>query len=116
MVKRRARLNEENDPLNSTERVLAGLEQAIIPKDEEVDELDTPILETFLINDVVLEQLSKLYLKLQLNISKRNVPEKEVIVEEAIVQLLSLAETDFATLVELLRKRQRNRETGKSYL
>lgn len=213
MTKRRARLNDDNDPLSSTDKVLAGFEQiskAASQPDEvstskEVDKLtsqqdelstskevgkltsqqdelptsrksgkstsqqdrlptskeadkstsqqskseytfdaatsqpdNTPIIQpnsnstiqkanlltsqqvngekislrksTFQISEEVLHQLDKLHLTLQLELGKANAPYKEVIVEEAIVQLLESFNSERTSLIDVLMSRQKSRD------
>ena len=201
MAKRRARLTDENDPLNSTERVLAGFEQVSklksyqdnkstsqqsssssdpelkpelksVPINELVDlsssqlpnkstsqkdnklvsqqdnkptsqqdnksskrqvsfptshqnnklasqlpnkstsqTVNKPKLRksTFQISEEVLNQLEQLHLGLQLELGKKDAPYKEVIVEEAIVQLLEQMNSNRTELLEALAKRQTER-------
>lgn len=164
MAKRRVRLTDENDPLNSTDRVLAGFEQVskitsqednkstsqqdnqlvsqednkstsqennqlVSPKDNKStsrqDNKSTSQLSdkttrqqvnksklrksTFQISEEVLERLEQLHLGLQLELGKKDAPYKEVIVEEAIVQLLKQMNTNRAELLEVLAKRQTER-------
>jgi cobalamin biosynthesis protein CobT len=197
MTKRRARLNDDNDPLSSTDKVLAGFEQISnstsqqdevstsqeadkltnqpekLPTSQEADkpksqqdevstsqEADkstrqqskseytfdastsqpdsTPIIQpnsnstsekanlltsqqvnvekvslrksTFQISEEVLHQLDKLHLTLQLELGKAHAPFKEVIVEEALVQLLESFNSDRAALIEVLMSRQKSRD------
>nr|WP_322715956.1 hypothetical protein [Nostoc sp. ChiQUE02]MDZ8228811.1 hypothetical protein [Nostoc sp. ChiQUE02] len=197
MTKRRARLNDDNDPLSSTDKVLAGFEQISksasqqdevstskeadkstsqpdklltsqksdksasqqdeVSTSKEADKLtsqqsksehtfeastsqqnNTPIIQlnsnstsqkanlltsqqvnlekvslrksTFQISEEVLHQLDKLHLTLQLELGKANAPYKEVIVEEALVQLLESFNSDRATLIEVLMSRQKSRD------
>lgn len=197
MTKRRARLNDDNDPLSSTDKVLAGFEQISkstsqqdeVSTSQEADKLtsqpdklltsrksdksasqqdevstskeadkltsqqsksehtfeastsqqnNTPIIQlnsnstsqkanlltsqkvnlekvslrksTFQISEEVLHQLDKLHLTLQLELGKANAPYKEVIVEEALVQLLESFNSDRATLIEILMSRQKSRD------
>lgn len=65
---------------------------------------------TFQLSESVLEQLDIFHLQLQLEIGKANAPYKEVIVEEAIAQLLEQAKLDRAKLIEALKQRQQQRE------
>jgi hypothetical protein len=157
MTKRRARLNDDNDPLSSTDKVLAGFEQ-ISKSASQQDEVstsqqsksehtfeastsqqnNTPIIQlnsnstsqkanlltsqqvnlekvslrksTFQISEEVLHQLDKLHLTLQLELGKANAPYKEVIVEEALVQLLESFNSDRAALIEVLMSRQKSRD------
>ncbi len=133
MAKRRARLNEENDPLSSTDKVLAGFEQlsqsASQPDDlltsqqvskpaSQPDDLltsqqvnKTAIRKaTFQLSVAVLQQLDKFHLQLQLELGKGSAPYKEVIVEEAIAQLLEQAQDNPEELIAVLRLRQEKRK------
>ena len=197
MTKRRARLNDDNDPLSSTDKVLAGFEQISkstsqqdeVSTSQEADKLtsepdklltsqksdksasqqdevstskeadkstsqqsksehtfeastsqqnNTQIIQlnsnstsqkanlltsqqvnlekvslrksTFQISEEVLHQLDKLHLTLQLELGKANAPYKEVIVEEALVQLLESFNSDRAALIEVLMSRQKSRD------
>ncbi|MGB5969998.1 MAG: hypothetical protein WBG70_16905 [Spirulinaceae cyanobacterium] len=181
MNKRRARLNDENNPLSSTDEVLAGFEQfsksasqldnnlesqeadqlanqedklPISQKDEKPsltpDESATEIAKnkkksrskkannltrkqanfstsqqvksqttklrksTFQIDENVLRQLEKLHLTLQMELGKANAPYKEVIVEEALVQLLEEADSDDGDFIDALLKRQKKRDKNSS--
>jgi hypothetical protein len=75
-------------------------------------EVDKPVIKkaTFQLSEAVLQQLDTLHLQLQLELSKANAPYKEVIVEEAIAQLLEQASGDRAKVVEALRQRQQQRD------
>ncbi|BBD70879.1 hypothetical protein NIES4070_72900 (plasmid) [Nostoc commune HK-02] len=65
---------------------------------------------TFQISEEVLHQLDKLHLTLQLELGKAHAPYKEVIVEEALVQLLESFNSDRAALIEVLMSRQKSRD------
>ncbi|WP_414755932.1 hypothetical protein [Anabaena sp. CCY 9910] len=65
---------------------------------------------TFQISEDVLHQLDKLHLTLQLELGKPHAPYKEVIVEEALVQLLESFNSDRAALIEVLMSRQKSRD------
>ncbi|WP_199326272.1 hypothetical protein [Nostoc parmelioides] len=199
MTKRRARLNDDNDPLSSTDKVLAGFEQISksasqqdkvstsreadkstsqqekLPTSQQSDKLNSkeanksasqqdisptnqqsdkstsqqdvalttqeadksasqqdisPTSQqsdkstsqqvniekvslrksTFQISEDVLHQLDKLHLTLQLELGKAHAPYKEVIVEEALVQLLESFNSDRAALIEVLMSRQKSRD------
>lgn len=167
MTQRRARLNDDNDPLSSTDKVLAGFEQfnKSASQQDEVStskEADKPTSQqdklstsnksnkstsleanksasqqdtsktshqsdklasqqvniekvslrksTFQISEDVLHQLDKLHLTLQLELGKAHAPYKEVIVEEALVQLLESFNSDRAALIEVLMSRQKSRD------
>jgi len=141
VAKRRARLNDENDPLSSTDKVLAGFEQlshstsqqasksttqpdvrsVSQPDDkstsQQVSKPTTQQAEksairkaTFQLNEAVLQQLDKFHLQLQLELGKGSAPYKEVIVEEAITQLLDQAQSNPEELIAVLRQRQEMRK------
>ncbi len=133
MAKRRARLNDENDPLSSTDKVLAGFEQlsqsASQPDDkltsQQVSKITTQPDDkltsqqvsktairkaTFQLSEVVLQQLDKFHLQLQLELGKGSAPYKEVIVEEAITRLLEQAQENPEELIAVLRQRQEKRK------
>lgn len=65
---------------------------------------------TFQISEDVLHQLDKLHLTLQLELGKANAPYKEVIVEEAIVQLLESFNSERTSLIDVLMSRQKSRD------
>ena len=182
MAKKRARLNDSNDPLNLTDKVLAGFEEVSQSTSQQSKKLTTPepnnlttqkpsnltiqepnnlttqepnkltssesgspvsstheqIVQpntstrksntqeasksnsqlvsksslrksTFQISVEVLNQLEQLHLQLQLELGKANAPYKEVIVEEAIVQLLKQANSKRASLIKTLIKRHQQR-------
>ena len=141
MAKRRARLNDENDPLSSTDKVLAGFEplshstsqqasksttqpdvRSVSQPDDkstsqQVSKPTTQQAEksairkaTFQLNEAVLQQLDKFHLQLQLELGKGSAPYKEVIVEEAITQLLDQAQSNPEELIAVLRQRQEMRK------
>ncbi len=151
MAKRRARLNDENDPLSSTDKVLAGFEQLsqsttqqaskttsqqvsqsnpqpdvkLVSQPNDNDKLTSqppskPTTQpadksairkaTFQLNEVVLQQLDKFHLQLQLELGKGSAPYKEVIVEEAIARLLEQAQSNPEALIAVLRQRQEMRK------
>ena len=127
MTKRRARLNDDNDPLSSTDKVLAGFEQISKSASQQDEVLTTKEADksasqqvniekvslrksTFQISEDVLHQLDKLHLTLQLELGKAHAPYKEVIVEEALVQLLESFNSDRAALIEVLMSRQKSRD------
>jgi hypothetical protein len=133
VVKRRARLTDENDPLSSTDQVLAEFEQlsqstsqpvsklAIQPEDKSAsqqannsetqpDEKSTIRKATFQLNEAVLQQLERFHLQLQLELGKVSTPYKEVIVEEAIARLLEQVNENRDELVSALQERQKIRK------
>ena len=133
MTKKRVRITDENDPLNSTEQVLAGFEQVSkitcqqdkklesqednkstsqLPNKSTSQPVNKPKLRksTFQISEGVLDRLEQLHLRLQLELGKKDAPYKEVIVEEAIVQLLDQMNSNPTELLEALSKRQEERE------
>jgi hypothetical protein len=61
---------------------------------------------TFKLSQSVLEQLDTFHLQLQLELGKANAPYKEVIVEEAISQLLDLMLQDRDSFIAKLQERQ----------
>jgi hypothetical protein len=65
---------------------------------------------TFQLNEAVLQQLDKFHLQLQLELGKGSAPYKEVIVEEAITQLLEQAQSNPEELIAVLRLRQEKRK------
>ncbi len=88
MAKRRARLNDENDPLSSTDKVLAGFEQLSQSASQPDDLLTSQQVSksairkaTFQLSVAVLQQLDKFHLQLQLELGKGSAPYKEVIVK-----------------------------------
>jgi hypothetical protein len=160
MAKPRARLTDANDPLTSTDSVLAGFEQASKltsqqsnnttsqedkeqtegtisqleqkttsqeVKKLESQEVNKSTLEqvvlptsrqvgksairkcTFQLNEEILKQLDIFHLQLQLELGKSDAPYKEVIVEEAIAQLLEFAAQNRAAVLAQLKERQAQR-------
>nr|AZL96602.1 hypothetical protein [Anabaena sp. CCAP 1446/1C] len=65
---------------------------------------------TFQISETVLNQLDQVHLTLQLELGKAIAPYKEVIVEEALVQLLEQIISDRTALIEVLASRQKSRD------
>ncbi len=133
MAKRRARLNEENDPLSTTDRVLAGFEQLSHSASQPDDKLTSQQVNkttsqpddkltsqqdnksvirkaTFQLSEAVLQQLDKFHLQLQLELGKGSAPYKEVIVEEAITRLLEQVQENPEELIAVLRLRQDKRK------
>jgi len=133
MPKKRARLTEDNDPLNSTDQVLASLEQLSHSTSQQVDKQTSqkadkltrqevrqetipkdnkPLLRkaTFQLRESVLTQLEKFHLELKLELGRNNTPYKETIVEEAISQLLAQAHQDKDKVLRNLQQRQRKRK------
>lgn len=133
MAKRRARLTDENDPLSSTDKVLAGFEQLSQSTSQQVRKSTSEHNEnsksqqankttssltpksairkgTFQLNEAVLQQLERFHLQLQLELGKGSAPYKEVIVEEAIARLLEQADKNPEELVAALRQRQEMRK------
>jgi len=133
VAKRRVRLNDENDPLSSTDKVLAGFEQlsqsTSQPDDKSTsqqvnksttqpdDKLTRQQVNksairkaTFQLSEAVLQQLDKFHLQLQLELGKGSAPYKEVIVEEAITRLLEQAQENPEELIAVLRQRQEKRK------
>ena len=91
MAKRRARLSD-NDPLSSTDKVLAGFEQfnpsTRQPVDPSTSQKSVTRKATFQLDETVVKQLDRFHLQLQLDLGKSDAPYKEVIVSEAIARLL----------------------------
>ena len=67
---------------------------------------------TFKLSQSVLEQLDTFHLQLQLELGKANAPYKEVIVEEAISQLLEQMLEDRDSLISRLQERQQQSRGG----
>lgn len=116
MAKRRARLSD-NDPLSSTDKVLAGFEQFNPSTRQQVDPSKSQHVEksvtrkaTFQLDETVVKQLDRFHLQLQLDLGKSDAPYKEVIVEEAIARLLEEADENRDELLEELRQRQQKRK------
>ena len=116
MAKRRARLSD-NDPLSSTDKVLAGLEQFSQPASQPVSHTTSQQVEksgirkaTFQIDAAVLKQLDRFHLELQLELGKGDAPYKEVIVEEAIARFLEQTVENRSELMAALRQRQEMRK------
>lgn len=132
MAKRRARLSD-NDPLSSTDKVLAGFEQfnpstlseAERSTRQQVDQTKSQHANpersrrveksvtrkaTFQLDETVVKQLDRFHLQLQLDLGKSDAPYKEVIVEEAIARLLEEADENRDELLEALRQRQQKRK------
>lgn len=65
---------------------------------------------TFQLSTEVLEQLDTFHLQLQLELGKANTPYKEVLVEEAVAQLLERASQNRPKLIAALQRRQQQRE------
>ncbi len=125
MAKRRARLNDENDPLSSTDKVLARLEQLSQSTSQQDNKTTSQQVShttsqqadksrirkaTFQLSEAVLQQLDKFHLQLQLELGKSSAPYKEVIVEEAIAQFLEQAGSNRDELLKALRSRQELRQ------
>jgi hypothetical protein len=118
MVRKKARLNQSNNPLSPTEKVLAQFEQVsqstsqqVIAKRENGSKSEIILRKaTFKIDEQILEQLDHYHLKLQLQLGKRNTPHKETMVELALKTLLSEVESDPEKLLQRLQKQQQLRE------
>lgn len=132
--KKKARLNEANNPLNPTDSVLASFEQvsqstssspssddklASQPPrkfngqdyDPSTSQLVTPQpprlkKATFKIDSQILDSLDRYHLQLQLDLGKRNAPFKETIVELALKNILHQAQTHPEHLLQLLQQQQ----------
>lgn len=113
MAKRRARLSD-NDPLSSTDKVLAGFEQfnqsTSQPVNHKTSQKSVTRKATFQLDETVVKQLDRFHLQLQLDLGKSETPYKEVIVSEAIARLLEEAEENRDELLEALRQRQQKRK------
>jgi hypothetical protein len=111
--------------LSSTDKVLAGFEQLSQSTSQQVSnttsqqvyqpasqQADKSIIRkaTFQLSEVVLQQLDKFHLQLQLELGKGSAPYKEVIVEEALVRLLEQARENPEELIAVLRQRQEMRK------
>lgn len=125
MAKRRARLTDENDPLSSTDKVLAGFEQLSQSARQQVNkstsqqvnqtatqQVDKSTIRkaTFQLSEAVLQQLDKFHLQLQLELGKGSTPYKEVIVEEAISRFLEQAGSNQDEWLRALWERQELRK------
>lgn len=129
---RRARLTADNDPLSQTDQVLAGFEQFNQSGSQQVNQSGSQLVSkltgqppdqsgsqipdklslrkaTFQLNEALLERLDMFLLQLQLQLGKANAPYKEVIVEEAIAQLLDQALDHQLDVVAALQERQLTR-------
>ena len=113
MAKRRARLSD-NDPLSSTDKVLAGFEQFNPSASQQVNpstsQKSVTRKATFQLDETVVKQLDRFHLQLQLDLGKSDAPYKEVIVSEAIARLLEEADENRDELLEALRQRQQKRK------
>lgn len=121
MAKRRARLSD-NDPLSSTDKVLAGFEQfnpsALSEAERSTSQQVNPSTSqksvtrkaTFQLDETVVKQLDRFHLQLQIDLGKSDAPYKEVIVEFAIARLLEEADENRDELLEALRQRQQKRK------
>lgn len=173
MTRKRARITDENNPLTSTDEILAGFQQLSqstsqqaemsdikqpsnitsqqveSPAIKEIDDIATQKAKksttekvgnitsqqvdmsvvnqvsnlesqqvdklttqkaTFQLSQSVLEQLDRFHLELQLELGKKNTPYKEVIVEEAISQLLTQLADDQQSIIQRLWERQQQRK------
>jgi hypothetical protein len=140
MARQRARLNDDNDPLSSTDKVLnklgqvnkltsdkpdnlsstqVGNTESHIPSKSSIYNADNTKSQevkklvrksTFQLDCEILEQLDRLHLKLQLDLGKANAPYKEIIVEEAIARLLFQVDEDKDQVLTSLKKRQSGRD------
>jgi len=157
MTRKRARITDENNPLTSTDEILAGFQQlsqstsqqaqspaiteicnvatqkakkSTIQKSGNItsQQVDTSVVNqvsnlesqqvnklttqkaTFQLSQSVLEQLDRFHLELQLELGKKNTPYKEVIVEEAISQLLTQLADDQQFIIQKLWERQQQRK------
>ena len=110
-AKKKARLNDANNPLNPTESVLDSFEQVSQsnghnfnhPTSQPTSSLRKA---TFKIDNEVLDSLDRYHLQLQIDLGKRNAPFKETIVELAIKNILHDAQTHPEQLLQLLQQQQ----------
>ena len=122
MVKKKARLTE-NDPLESkTDSILSSLQakkstsqQSKNIKSQKVNKLTSQEPKTvelkkatYKLSEDVIERLDRAYLQMSLDRGKQNTPYKEVLVEEAIALFLDQLEEN-PDLVEQALMRQKNR-------
>ena len=120
--KKKARLNDTNNPLNPTDSVLNSFEQVSKSTSQQVNKSNghnssqstpqpVPSLRkaTFKIDNQVLDSLDRYHLQLQMDLGKRNAPFKEIIVELALKNILQQAQTDPEQLLQLLQQQQRIR-------
>ena len=173
MTRKRARITDENNPLTSTDEILAGFQQLSQLTSQQVEmlsieqpsnitsqQVESPVIKeiddiatqkakksttekvgnitsqqvdmsvvnqvsnlesqqvdklttqkaTFQLSQSVLEQLDRFHLELQLELGKKNTPYKEVIVEEAISQLLIQLADDQQSIIQKLWERQQQRK------
>jgi len=124
VAQKRARLTDDNNPLKSkTDDFLDGLGQVKKPSTQEVNKLNqqqvnrsasllaNPLRKaTFKLSEEVLRRLDNYHLQLQLELGKADAPYKEVIVEEAICQLLDQASLTPGDVLNVLRVRQGSRD------
>ena len=120
--KKKARLNDANNPLNPTESVLDSFEQVSqsnghLPHQSNGHNFNHPTSQptsnlrkaTFKIDNEVLDSLDRYHLQLQIDLGKRNAPFKETIVELAIKNILHDAQTHPEQLLQLLQQQQQIR-------
>ena len=101
--------NQEVRKSTSQEVGKSGSQQVKKLESREVNKL-TVKKATFQLSTSVLEQLDTFHLQLQLELGKANTPYKEVLVEEAIAQLLERTSQNRPKLIGALQKRQQQRE------
>ena len=101
--------NQEVRKSTSQEVGKSGSQQVKKLESREVNKL-TVKKATFQLSTSVLEQLDTFHLQLQLELGKANTPYKEVLVEEAIAQLLERTGQNRPKLIGALQKRQQQRE------
>jgi hypothetical protein len=111
--------SQQDEALTTKEANLSASQQDISPTSQQSDKSTSQQVNTekvslrkstFQISENVLHQLDKLHLTLQLELGKAHAPYKEVIVEEALVQLLESFNSDRAALIEVLMSRQKSRD------
>jgi len=125
VAQKRVRLTDDNNPLKSkTDDFLDGLGQVNKPTTQEVNKLNQQQVDseasrlanplrkaTFKLSEGVLRRLDNYHLQLQLELGKADAPYKEVIVEEAICQLLDQVELTPSEVLNVLRTRQGSRDS-----
>ena len=105
--------SQQVEKLGSQQAVKPNTEVVDVSASQQVEKLTSQEVEksvirksTFQLSEDVLQRLDTFHLQLQLELGRGNAPYKEVIVEEAIVQLL---EQDRAKLLAGLQQRQQRR-------
>ncbi len=98
---------EQAENITSQEVIKPASKQANKSESEEAVTLRKA---TFKLSEVLLKRLDNFHLRLQLDLGKADAPYKEVLVEEAISQLLDQAELTPDEVLTVLRARQESRE------